>query len=82
MNEDDVRKALEAEAAALFGAGCWNGVWKILSRYQPPDNQSAIRIYRAILKLSEGKIDLLRHYTTQAVEDFRDVLYWAEYYGS
>ena len=77
---EEVRKALDAEATRLFGPGSWNGVWKIIGRYQPPDNQDALRIYRAILKLSEGKIDLLQYYTTQAVEDFRDVLYWAEYY--
>ena len=80
-SEERIRKALEGEATRLFGPGSWNGVWKILGQYQAPGNQDAIRIYRAILKLSEGKIDLLRHYTTQAVEDFRDVLYWAEYYG-
>jgi len=75
---EEIRKTLEPEATRLFGSGSWNGVWKVIGRYQPPANQSAIRIYRAILKLSEGKIDLLQHYTTQAIEDFRDVLYWAE----
>lgn len=63
---EEVRKALEPEATRLFGPGSWNGVWKVLGGYQPPENQSALRVYRAILKLSEGRIDLLRHYTTQA----------------
>lgn len=63
---EEIRKVLEREATRLFGSGSWNGVWKIIGQYQPPENQSAIRIYKAILKLSEGKIDLLRHYTTQA----------------
>jgi hypothetical protein len=40
--------------------------------------KGAGRVYRAILKLSEGKIDRLRYYTAQAELDFRDVLYWAE----
>lgn len=78
MDESEARKALESESERLFGKGAWNGVWKVISHYQPPD----LRISRAILKLSEGKIDLLQHYTTQAVEDFRDVLYWAEYYDN
>ncbi len=73
-----VRKALEQEAAQLFGAGSWNGVWKILQAYQPTGGDDGIRVYRAILKLSEGQIEKLRHFTAQATMDFRDVLYWAE----
>ncbi len=29
--------------------------------------------------LAEGDIGKLRHFVTQAVDDFRDVIYWAEY---
>jgi hypothetical protein len=39
------------------------------------------RVQLAILKLSAGQIDQLRHYTQAAKTDYRDVLYWAEYNG-
>lgn len=37
------------------------------------------RVRRGILKLSEGKIELLAHYSECALQDYRDILYWAEY---
>ena len=37
------------------------------------------RVHIAILKLSEGNVDKLLQYVTAAKQDYRDVLYWAEY---
>ncbi len=36
------------------------------------------RVLRAVLTLSEGDLDRLRHYAEVADTDPRDVLYWAE----
>ena len=38
------------------------------------------RVKLAILKLSEGDPDKLQYYLDSAKRDYRDVLYWAEYY--
>ena len=37
------------------------------------------RVQIAILKLSEGDVDKLLHFVQAAKQDYRDVLYWAEY---
>ncbi|MFW9993946.1 MAG: hypothetical protein ACFFD4_18020 [Candidatus Odinarchaeota archaeon] len=37
------------------------------------------RIIRCILQLSEGKEEKLTHYIQAALEDWRDVILWAEY---
>ena len=37
------------------------------------------RVQLAILKLSDGDMDQLRHYVEVAKQDYRDVLAWAEY---
>jgi len=77
---EQTRKAVEQEAARLFGTGSVKGVLLLLDQYQcPPDEPH--RVHLAVLKLSEGKIELLKHFIKQAQDDFRDVLYWAEYYG-
>ena len=44
-----------------------------------PYEQERERVQLAILKLAEGDIDKLLHFTQAAKGDFRDVLYWAEY---
>mgnify|MGYP003571226529 FL=1 len=31
---------------------------------------------RAVLNLSKGELDKVRHYAKRAKEDFRDVIYW------
>ena len=36
------------------------------------------RVLRAVLTLSEGDLERLRHYSEVAETDYRDVLYWAE----
>jgi hypothetical protein len=37
------------------------------------------RVRLAVLELSGGSLDLLKHYVQQAEADYRDVLYWAFY---
>ena len=36
------------------------------------------RVRRAIVSLSEGNLDRLRHFIAVAKADYRDVLFWAE----
>lgn len=37
------------------------------------------RVYAALVKLSRGRIDLLKHHIANALKDWRDPLYWTEY---
>lgn len=34
---------------------------------------------RCVIVLAGGDIEKLRHYVEQALMDYRDVIYWAEY---
>ena len=51
-------------------------LWEALQGYV--ESESA-RVQLAILKLSEGDPEKLRHYVQAARTDYRDVLAWAEY---
>jgi hypothetical protein len=52
----------------------------ILNQYGSESYHKEIqRVHLAILKLSEGQLNLLKHYLEIALSDYRDVLAWAEY---
>jgi hypothetical protein len=44
-------------------------------------DREAVRVKLAILKLAAGDVSKVRHYVGRAVQDYRDVLAWAEYPG-
>ena len=50
-----------------------------LSGYSGPE---AERVAWDILKLSKGNLESVRRYLQVAQTDYRDVLYWAEYYDT
>jgi len=51
-------------------------VFAALDRYTGPEPE---RVQRAILTLSGGDVGKLSHNVAVALQDYRDVLYWAEY---
>ena len=51
----------------------------LLSSYSGPESA---RVVWDILELSKGKLENVRRYLQAAQADYRDVLYWAEYYGT
>lgn len=65
--------------AREFSPGDRPLVTEILNRYSGPE---AERVAWDILVLSKGRLDLVRRYAENARIDYRDVLYWAEYYDS
>ena len=73
------RQQVEAEAARIFGKEAVKGIMQLLDQYHP-EGPGGERVHMGILKLSEGDVSKLRHYVEQAQKDFRDILYWAEYY--
>ena len=42
--------------------------------------REAERVVWDILELSKGSCEKVRHFIKTAQEDYRDILYWAEYY--
>ena len=75
------REQVIAEVVRWFGEASVKGVMLLLDEYQLVGGGRE-RVQMAILKLSKGNLHDVRHYITQAQDDVRDVLYWAEYYGT
>lgn len=75
------RNLVLAKFRLLFGEGPEaDALLQELDRYGGrEDDREVNRVQLAILKLSSGEAELLRHYVAVALTDYRDVLAWAEY---
>ena len=52
----------------------------LLARYGVAARDREVdRVRRALLSLSQGRLDHLGHYLAIAQHDYRDVLYWADH---
>lgn len=72
---------LQAAIARYFPAHSPAEIMQVLNRYGVESYElEHERVKLAILKLSEGDPDKLQYYLDCAKRDYRDVLYWAEYY--
>ena len=65
--------------AGEFPAAEQETVADLLGSYAGPE---AARVTWDILQLSKGSLENVRKYVAAAKTDYRDVLYWAEYYAS
>ena len=54
-----------------------DAVAQLLESYVGPESD---RVRWDMLELSKGDVDKVREYIQAAQTDYRDVLYWAEYY--
>lgn len=72
----DIEKRIIKE----YGPGSLNGILRVLR----PAIDAALgdRVIRCVIVLAKGDVNELRHYVKQAVDDYRDVIYWAEYDGT
>ena len=52
-------------------------VIQLLTSYSGPESD---RVRWDILELSKGDVEKVREFVQAAQRDYRDVLYWAEYY--
>jgi hypothetical protein len=74
------RHLVQSKARQLFPGHAPDDILLVLDEYGAgEDVGDRERVQLAILKLSEGDPDKLRHYADVAKSDFRDVLAWAEY---
>ena len=65
--------------ATEFANGDRTAVIELLSSYSGPEPD---RARWDILELSKGKLEKIRHFVEAARVDYRDILYWAEYYDN
>jgi len=70
------QRALE-RIAKEFSAAEKALVIELLSGYTGPESG---RVTWDILELSKGSLENIRRFTKAAQIDYRDILYWAEYY--
>jgi hypothetical protein len=61
-----------------FPSSEYDSVVELLDSYSGPERP---RVIRDILELSKGSLQELTRYCLAARTDYRDVLYWAEYYA-
>ena len=74
------REDIVRTAGVLFPAEQVSAVLAILDRYRSPSwSQDGLRVQRAVLVLSEGRLEKLEEFEREAERDFRNVLYWYEY---
>lgn len=71
-------RALERIAQEFSGAD-QASVIVLLGSYSGPEPD---RVYWDILELSKGSFEKVKHYVEAARVDYRDILYWAEYFDN
>lgn len=71
----DIRKRLEAD----FGPGGANGWATELERAAREIDGVDLRVLRCAIFLAAGDVEKLRHNLEVAEQDWRDLIYWAEY---
>ena len=67
---------IEIELARSFAAESLSEVSRMLARYQGPERD---RVIRCILSLAGADPQRIAHLVAAAAQDYRDVIYWAEY---
>ena len=79
-NSHPVREEILTEAARVFPDEDAATILAVLDEYgREPYERERERVQRAILMLANGDVDKLLSYTLAAKQDYRDVLWWAEY---
>jgi hypothetical protein len=72
-----MEKRIIERIAREFEGPDQNGVLELLASYSGPESD---RVRWDILELSKGELGKIEEYLKAAQADYRDILYWAEYY--
>lgn len=76
----DLAPDIGARIERDFGAGALAGIESVLQPLLTGDRPGELdRIVRCVIVLAAGDVAALRHNVEQALLDYRDVIYWAEY---
>ncbi|MGA7669282.1 MAG: hypothetical protein WBW04_02605 [Nitrolancea sp.] len=79
-NPHPARNEILDEVSRVFPNDDPVNVMAVLDEYGvEPYERECERVQRAIIRLAEGDLDKLRKYLHVAKQDYRDVLFWAEY---
>jgi hypothetical protein len=73
----DLEQRTLERIAREFSAEEQASVIELLTSYSGPENG---RVRWDILELSKGSLEKVKQYVATAQTDYRDILYWAEYY--
>ncbi len=81
MSKNPTPQDVIAKIKMVFPDRPTSDVLSVLNRYGKESHEREIlRVQLAILKLCDEKPDVgLDYYVNEAKQDYRDVLYWAEY---
>jgi hypothetical protein len=77
MIVESMEKRILERIRREFQGADQNSVVELLASYSGPESD---RVSWDILELSKGKLEKIAEYVKTAQTDYRDVLYWAEYY--
>lgn len=75
VTNNDIRRIIQREFPQMGS----DEIESILSTYKSATDEGSNRVYAAILKLSNGDIELLKTYVQKANHDYRDIIALAEY---
>src|SRR5207248_2358387 len=75
----NMEQRTQGRIAKEFSASEQTSVAELLGSYSGPEIE---RVTWDILELSKGCLENVKRYAQAAQTDYRDVLYWAEYYDS
>ncbi len=73
-----VDESLDEAVRAAFGRDANAAMAILMSHGDQQSGRETDRVRRAVLRLSEGDLTRLRHFSASAAQDYRDVLMWAE----
>lgn len=82
-----MRDSLETDAPDIlariqgdFGAESEEAIHLIKGFWDEMDAREPLRILRSVIFISTGNVENLVYYIQAAKKDWRDVIWWAEYY--
>lgn len=75
ISQRDIKKIIERD----YPAGNEKEIVEILSQYKSDNEAGKYRVWAALLKISDGKLEILKEKIEIAKTDYRDILADAEY---
>ena len=75
VSDSDIKRIIKRDYPNVEGSF----VLALLSKYKSESKKGKNRIFASILKLAEGKTELIEKYVEKANEDYRDILALSEY---
>jgi len=75
ISDNDINRIIKRD----YPQSEFTRIESILKMYKSNSEEGKNRIYAAILKLSEGNVELIKNFVEKANYDFRDIIALSEY---